>query len=146
MLKAFATPQHRRVTLTFLAIFGLSAVASLAIGLDGNTPANLLALLAGTALVLAFAHPWRRTREFKYLFYASGLGFAVLVVLHGLFDVGAGATAGVGPLHAIFQVLSVAAFLGAIYVCPPALLISLGGALVMFFRDRKGGGPAEPAA
>lgn len=145
MLKAFAAPQHRRVTLIFLAVFCLAAIATLAIGLDGNTPANVLALVAATALVLAFAHPWRRAREFKYLFYASGLGFGVFVALHGLFEVGAGATASVGPLHAILQVLSVVAFLAAIFVCPPALVIGLGGAVIMFFRGRKGG-QSQPAA
>ncbi len=145
-LKAFAAPQHRRVTLIFLAVFCLAAIASLAIGLDGNTPANVLALVAATALVLAFAHPWRRAREFRYLFYASGLGFGVFVVLHGLFEVGAEAAASVGPLHAILHALSVTAFLVAVYVCPPALVIGLGGALMMFFRGRKGGGAQEPAA
>ena len=139
MLKAFAAPQRRRVTLTFLAIFVLSAIASFAIGLDGNTPANLLALVAGTALVLTFGHPWRRTREFKYLFYASGLGFATLVALLGLFDLGTSATGNGGPLHAILQVLTVVSFFAAIYVCLPGLVIGLGGALIMFFRDRKGG-------
>ena len=139
MLKAFATPQHRRVTLIFLAAFGLTAIASLAIGLDGNTPANVLALVAATTLVLAFAHPWRQAREFKYLFYASGLGCAAFVALHGLFAVGAGAAAGVGPLQAILQVLSVVAFLAAVYVCPPGIVIGLVGALIMFFRGRKGG-------
>ncbi len=146
MLKAFAAPQHRRVTLIFLAVFCLAAIATLTIGLDGNAPANVLALVAATALVLAFVHPWRRAREFKYLFYASGLSFAVFVVLHNLFAAGAEAASSVWPLHAILQVLGVVAFLAAIFVCPPALVIGLGGALIMFFRGRKGGGPPEPAA
>ena len=137
MLKAFVAPRHRHVTLILLAVFSFAAIATLAIGLDGNAPANVLALVAATALVLAFVHPWRRAREFKYLFYASGLGFAVFVILHGLFEVAAGATASVGPLHAMFQVLGVVAFLAAVYMCPPALVIGLGGALIMFFRGRR---------
>lgn len=143
MLKALDAPRRRRLTLIFLVVFFLAANASLAIGLDGNTPANVLALVAATALVLAFVHPWRRAREFKYLFYASGLGFAVFVALHGLFEVGAGATAGVGPLQAILQVLSVVAFLAAVYVCPPGMVIGLGGTLIMFFRGRKGTEPSD---
>jgi hypothetical protein len=67
MLTAFATPKHRRVTLIFLAVFCLAVIATLAIGLDGNTPALVLAFVAATALVLAFVHPWRRARQFKHL-------------------------------------------------------------------------------
>lgn len=145
MLKALATPQHRRVTLIFLAVFCLAAIATLAIGLDGNTLALVLAFVAATALVIAFVHPWRRAREFKYLFYASGLGFGVFVLLHNFLEAGALATASVGPLYAILQGLSIVAFLAAVFVCPPAMVIGLGGVLIMFFRGRNGGQP-EPAA
>lgn len=145
MLKAFATPQHRRVTLIFLAVFCLAAIAALAIGLADNPPGLVLAWVAAAALVLAFAHPWRRALEFKYLLYGSGLGFAVFVVLHNLLESGAVATASVWPLGAILQNLSVVAFLAAVFVCPPALVIGLGGVLIMFFRGRHGGQP-EPAA
>jgi hypothetical protein len=145
MLNALATPKHRRVTLVFLAVFCLAAIATLAIGLDGNTPALVLAAVAAIALVLAFVHPWRRARQFKYLFYASGLGFGVFVLLHNFFEAGAVATASVGPLHAILQGLSVVAFLAAVFVCPPAMVIGLAGALIMFFRGRKAGQP-EPSA
>lgn len=144
MLKAFATHQHRRLTLIFLAVFCLAAIATLAIGLDGNTPALVLALVAATALVLAFVHPWRRAWEFKYLFYASGLGFAVFMVLHNLLEAGAVATASVWLLPAILQGLGVVAFLAAVFVCPPAFVIGLGGVLIMFFRGRNGGQP-KPA-
>ncbi len=142
-LRAFATPQRRRVTLIFLTAFGLAAIGTVAIGLDGNTPALVLAFVAATALMLAFVHPLRRVREFKYLLYASGLGFAVFVALHNLLDIAAEATAGVWPLDAILQVLSVIAFLAAIFVCPPTFVIGLVCALIMFFRRRKGGQP-EP--
>jgi len=145
MLKAFATPQHRRVTLMFLAIFCLAVIGTLAIGLDGNTPALVLAFAAGTGLVLAFVHPWRRAREFIYLLCASGLGFVVFVVLHNLFEAGADVAASVWLLPAILEVLGVVAFLAAIFVCPPAFVIGLGGALIMFFRGRKGGHPEPPA-
>ena len=144
MLKAFATPQHRRVTLIFLAVCCVTAIATLAIGLDGNTPALVLGFVAATALLLAFVHPWRRAREFKHLLYASGLGFAVFAVLHNLLDAAAGATASVWLLPAILQGLDVVAFLAAVFVCPPAFVIGLGGVLIMFFRGRNGGQP-KPA-
>ena len=144
MLKAFAAPQNRRVTLIFLAVFCLAAIAALAVGLDGNTIANALALAAAFALVLAFVHPLRSAREFSYLYCASVFGFVVFVVLHNLFDAAAGATENVWVLPAILQFLSVVTFLAAIFVCPPALVIGLGGALIMFFRGRKGSPPGRP--
>lgn len=105
----------------------------------------MLAWVAATALVLAFTHPWRRAREFKYLLYGSVLGFAVFVVLHNLLEAGAVATASVWLLPAMLQGLGVVAFLAAVFVCPPAFVIGLGGVLILFFRGRHGGQP-EPAA
>ncbi len=144
MLKDFATRQHRRVTLIFLVLFCLAVIASLAVGLDGNTTANVLALVAGTSLVLVFVHPWRSAREYMYLLCMSVLGFGVFVVLHNLFEAAAGATESVWALPAVLEVLSVAAFLAAIYVCPLAFVIGLVGALTMLFIGRKGSPPEPP--
>lgn len=144
MLKDFAAPQHRRVTLIFLAVFCVATIAALAVGLDGNTIANVLALAAAFALVLAFVHPWRSAREFMYLYCASVFGFIVFAVLHNLFAAAAGATENVWVLPAILQFLSVLTFLAAIFVCPPALVIGLGGALIVWFAGRKGGQPEPP--
>ena len=144
MLMDFAAPQHRRATLIFLVVFCLAVIASLAVGLDGNTTANVLALVAGTALVLVFVHPWRSAREFVYLLCASALGFVVLVVLHNLFDAAAGAAENLWVLPAILEVLSVAAFLAAIYVCPLAFVIGLMGALIMLFIGREGSHSEPP--
>jgi xanthine/uracil/vitamin C permease (AzgA family) len=111
MLLAFATPPHRRVTLLLLAVACLAVTATLALGLANNAPAHL--------------------------FYASGLGFGAFVVLHSLSEAGAVATANAWPLHPILQGLSVVVFLAAIIVCPAALVVSLGGALILFFIHRN---------
>ena len=137
MFKALAAPQHRRKTFIFLATCCLAAIAAVAVGLDGNTLANVLALVAGGAFLLAFVHPWRRVRDFKYLFYAAGLGFAAFVVLHNLLDAGAAALTNVSPVQAILQGFSVVAFFAAVFVCPAAFVIGLGGMLVMFLRRHK---------
>lgn len=143
MLSAFATTRNRRITLVFLAVFCLTVVAALAMGGAGNADGNLLLLIALGILILAFVHAWRRAREFKHLFYAAGLGFALLVILHALAGVGAEAAAGIGPLHAVLQVVSVVTFFVAVFACPPALVIGLGGALIMFVRDRTRGMPGS---
>ena len=136
MLEAFTTPQRRRVTVIFLAVFCLAAAATLALGLDGNTPGLAAAWLAATALVLAFVHPRRRPRQFVYVLYAAGLGFVLFVVLHNVLDVAAGAVTGFRPLHAVLQTFSVIAFLGAVFVCPPAFAIGLAGALITLLTRR----------
>lgn len=141
MLSAFASTRNRRITLALLAAFVLMVVAALALGGPGHSRANLLLHLAVGTLILAFVHPWRRAREFKHLFYAAGLGFALFVILHALAGVGAEAAASIGPLHAVLQVVSVVAFFVAVFACPPALVIGLGGAVIMFVRDRIRGEP-----
>lgn len=136
MIKALA-PSHRRETLVFLAASSLVTAAALAVGLDGNPLANALAFVAAATLVLAFVHPWARAREFNYLSYAAGLGFAVFVILHNLLEVGAEASASGGPMHAILQALSAVTFFAAVFLCPPAFVI--GGSVVMFVRGRRDG-------
>lgn len=136
MLKAFVESQ-RHVTVSFMLVSCVAAIAAIAIGLDGNKPALLLAFTAATSLVLALVHPWRTAREFRYLLYASALGFAVLVMVHNLSEAAATAAANVWPLHAILQGLSEIAFLAALFVCPPALVIGLAGALITFLSARK---------
>jgi len=113
--------------------------ATLALGLDGNIRGLAAAYLAATALVLAFVHPRRRPRQFVHVLYAAGLGFAVFVVLHNVFDASAGTVTGLRPLHAALQTFSAIAFLGAAVVCPPALVIGLAGALITRLRreDRR---------
>ena len=57
MIDAFSTSRNRIKTLTLLVVCGLSAIASVIVGIDDNLPGILLAFLAATAFVLAFVHP-----------------------------------------------------------------------------------------
>lgn len=132
-----------RLTVVLLTMAGLCTMAALVIGLDGDTAANALAWTAATAVVLAMAHPRRRVRQFWHLLLASVLGFGLFVVLHGLFDYGAGAAADLGTLNAILNGLSVASFLAAVYLCPPALVISLLGMVTMLIAGSRLGSGRE---
>lgn len=116
-------------------------------GFDGRSPANVLVFVAATALILTVVHPWRRAREFKYLFYVSGLCFGVFVVPYGLvaphalFAVGAGATGGVWPLRAIVLLVAQIAYVTAVFVCPPGMVIGVAGAFIMSRKGRNSGRP-----
>jgi len=132
MIQAFASPHNRRISWTLLGLSVLMIVVAYAIGSAGRSEGNLIFFAAVGVFLLAFAHPWRRVREYKPLFYASGLGFVVFVLLHNFMDLGAGA----GILHALLRGISIGSFVLAVFGCPPVMLFSIGGIVVMFVWTR----------
>jgi hypothetical protein len=142
MIEALSTPRNRRVTVVFLAIAAALAAAAGVVGISDNPPGILLAYGAAAALVLAFVHPWRTSRQFRYLLYGSFLGFLVFAVAHNLFEVVAGKMGGPAFLVAVLQGIQVAAFLIAVLICPPALAIGTVGAVLMAIRNRHRVGAA----
>ena len=137
MLEALSTPRNRKMTVVFLAIAAVLAAAAGIVGISDNPPGILLAYGAAAALVLAFVHPWRTSRQFRYFFYISFVGFALLVVVHNVFEVVAGRMGGPAFVVAVLQGIQVAAFLIAILICPPALVIGAVGAVIMWIRNRR---------
>jgi hypothetical protein len=137
MIEALSTPRNRKMTVVFLAIAAVLAAAAGVVGISDNPPGILLAYSAAAALVLAFVHPWRTSRQFRYFFYLSFVGFALLVVVHNVFEVVAGRMGGPGFVVAILQGIQVAAFLVAVLICPAALVIGAVGAVVMWIRNRR---------
>lgn len=137
MIEALSTPRNRKVTVVFLAIAAALAAAAGLVGISDNPPGILLAYGAAAALVLAFVHPWRTSRQFRYLLYASVLGFVVFAAVHNVFEVVAERMGGPGFVVAVLQGIQVAAFLIAILICPPALLIGAVGAVLIAIRNRR---------
>src|SRR3990172_3939345 len=103
MIDAFSTPHKRIKTLILLLICGLSAIAAAAIGINDNPPGILFALLAATAFVLAFVHPWRTARQFRFLLYSSVLGIALFAILNNVFAAVAHNPATAGALPKLLQ-------------------------------------------
>ena len=136
MLEALSTPRNRNLTLVFLAICCASATTAVVVGVSDNPPGILLAFGAVTALVLAFVHPWRTGKQFGLFLVASALGFVIFGILHNVFYALA-SKAGTGALQSLLQGLSVAAFLLAVLICPPAILVGSVGSVVMFIRNRR---------
>lgn len=129
MIPALSTPRNRRRSLLFLAACIASGTAAALLGISDNPPGLALAFLAAIALLLAFAHPWRRSAQFRYLFYASAAGFLVFAVAHDAFEALAhGMTA--GPVATVTESLGVVAFFLAVLLCPPGLLVGGAGAVI----------------
>ncbi|HDP69883.1 MAG TPA: hypothetical protein ENN38_03620 [Actinobacteria bacterium] len=137
MIDAFSTPHNRIKTLILLVICGLSAIAAAAVGIDDNPPGILLVFLATTALVLAFVHPWRTARQFRFLLYTSALGLVLFAILHNVFEVVSSKTASAGVLQILLQGLGVAAFFLATLICPVAFIVGAVGLVAMFIRNRR---------
>jgi hypothetical protein len=145
MLEAFSTPRNKKRTFILFAVCVALAAAAAIVGIGDNPPGLLLAFLSASAFIVAFVHPWRASKKFKRLIYASGLGFVVFAVLHNVFE-GLASKAGVsGLVHGLLGGVGVAFFLVAILLCPPGLLVGAVGAIVMSRRERHSQ-PGAPAA
>jgi hypothetical protein len=120
-----------------LVICGLSGFAATVVGIDDNPPGILLAFLAAIALMLAFVHPWRSVRQFRFLIYASVLGFALLAILNNVFAAVVHSSATAGALRNLLEGLAVAAFFLATLICPAAFIVGLVGSVAMFIRSRR---------
>lgn len=136
MPEALSTPRNLTLTLVFLAICCAFAAAAVVVGISDNPPGILLAFGAAAALVLAFVHPWRTAKKFVLFSCASVLGFVIFAILHNVFYALASRAASVGVLQSLLQGLDVAAFLLAVLICPPAILVGAVGSVVMFIRNR----------
>jgi len=136
MIDAFSTPLTRIKTFVLLVICGLLGITATAVGIDDNPPGILLAFLAATAFVLAFTHPWRTARQFRFLLYASVLGFALFAILNNLFAAVAHNPATAGAIQILMQGLAVEAFFLAALVCPAAFIVGAVGSVAMFIRSR----------
>jgi uncharacterized membrane protein len=138
MIAAFSTPRNRTKTFVLLAVCGLLAVAAAAVGVDDNLPGVLLALLAATAFVLAFVHPWRTAKKFMFLLLGSVLGFVLYIILNIVLDTAAQDPATAGALQDLLQSPVVEALSVIIaMLCPAAFIVGAVGAVAMFVRNRR---------
>ncbi len=137
MFKSFLSSRNMIVSLILLVVCCILGFAASVVGIDDNPPGIGLAFLSTIALVLAFIHSMRTTKQFRYLIYTSGMGFVLSVILHNVFE---GIASKVGETNLAFGLLNgagVAFFLIAIFVCPIVFVIGLIGAAIMFNRERR---------
>jgi len=144
MLKAFSTPHSRKRTFIPFAICAALAVAAAAVGIADNLPGVLLAFASVSAFIVAFVHPWRASKHFVRLIYASALGFIVSAVLHNVLHGVASKVGASGLAHGLLGGTGAAFFLVAVLLCPPGLVVGVVGAIVMSRRKHHSqlGAPA----
>jgi predicted branched-subunit amino acid permease len=133
MLTAFSNTRNRYRSLLLLLVCGVFAFGASILGIEDNPPGIALAFLSTIAFILALVHPWRTSKQFRYLIYGSGLGFVISAILHNVLEGIASKMGGSGLVHTLLSGAGVAFFFIAL-VCPIGLLVGLVGALIMSRR------------
>jgi hypothetical protein len=137
MIDAFSTLQNKKRTFILLGTAVLLGIAAAVIGIDDNPPGILFAFLGITAFVLAFAHPWRTSRQFLRLLLASILGLFVFGGLMILCDmIGSNLFGGSGVIRLLLNIGSTL-FLVLALICPSGLVVGAVGAVLMAIRNRR---------
>ena len=104
-------------------------------GVDDNPIGIALAYVSATALVLAFVHPWRASKQFRHLIYVSVGGFVAFAVLSNMLEALASRVGASGPLGGLLGGVGTAFFLIATLLCPPGLLVGVIGAVATSRRE-----------
>lgn len=148
MVQAFSTAHNRIWTFIFLALGAVLAVVAAARGISDSAPRILMAHLAAVCFVLAVAHPWRSSKQFRRLLAGSVIGFVVFTVLHipleNLAD-----EEGSGLGDDLLGAVGAAFFLIATMLCPAGFVVGAVGSAVTWMRERhsrpSGTAAARPA-
>ncbi len=135
MIEPFS-PGNRSRTLLLLTAVAALAVAAAAVGIDDNPIGISLAMLSATALILAFAHPWRASARFRRLTIASALGFVVLLILGVALEAWVDLTSMPGLVDQLLGAIGTAFLLGAAFLCIPGFLVGVCGTILMRRRER----------
>jgi hypothetical protein len=148
MLEAFSTPSNRVWTFVFLGAGTVLAVAAGAAGISDNALGILMAYLAAICFVLAVAHPWKSSKQYRRLLAASVIGFVAFTVLHIPFE-NLADEGGSGLGDDLLGALGAAFFLIATVLCPAGFVVGAVGSLVTWMRERhlrpSGTAPPRPA-
>ena len=126
---------NRNRSLVLLAVCGVLAAAAGVVGIDDNPPGIALAYVSATALVLAFVHPWKTSKQFRRLIYMSVGGFVAFAVLSNVLEALAPRVSTSGPLGGLLGGAGAAFFLIATLLCPPGLLVGVIGAVAKARRE-----------
>ena len=101
-------------------------------------PVSCWPLLAATAFVIAFVHPWRTAKKFVLLLLASVLGFVLYIILNIILDTAVQDSATAGALQDLLQSPVAAALSVTIAIlCPAAFIVGAVGSVAMFMRNRR---------
>ncbi|MCP5063285.1 MAG: hypothetical protein GY936_12575 [Ignavibacteriae bacterium] len=136
-IKFSAYQQNKKLSLVFLYIFVVLAILASIIGISDN-PSGIIILYLGIAsLILSFIHHWQSTRKFIILLTVIIITFVISAILHNLLEVVAEKYITLSLLKELVSGLGVLFFIVAVLICPPAILISIIGAVKFAFKKSK---------
>jgi hypothetical protein len=120
--------RNRTIVVTCLLVSsGLAAGAAIT-GIADNPAGVLLIWSAVAGFMVALVHHWRRSKPFYLFLGGSFLAFVASAVLHNLFWALGQANPDLPSWVLLsLEAIHVSAFLVAVIVCPPAILIGLVG-------------------
>jgi len=136
MLQAFS-PKNRLWTFIFLVAAALLALAAAVVGIDDNPLGLSLVIFSAASLVLTFTHSWRYSAQFRRLIYASLIGFAAFLAVGIALQAVIEFTAAPRLVDTLLEVVSTALLLAAGFLCVPACVVGVVGAVVMRMRRRR---------
>jgi hypothetical protein len=136
MPEAFSTPSNRNRTFILLGISAVLVTAATIVGISDNPPGLIMMYLSAVSFVAAFVHPWKASKQFQRLLYASGLGVVVFVILHLLSENLASTIDATGLGDDLLAGAGAAFFVLGTVLFPAGFLIGAVGAVVMSVRER----------
>jgi hypothetical protein len=135
MLELFL-PEKRNRTFLLLAAFVVFAIAAGVIGISDNAVGISLVVLSAASLVLAVAHSWSTSVQYRRLAVASALGFVVLLALGIVLSASVDLSAMPGWVGRIVGAVGTGFLLGAGFLCIPGFAVGVIGIVVMRRRER----------
>jgi hypothetical protein len=121
-----------------LVVAVAAVTAAAVIGISDHPPGIALLYLGSGALLLAVVHRWRRVQQFARLLVAGVIGFPVLVVLHNAFYALAELCRGTPAVTWPLEALHAGCFIGAVIVCPTAVVAGVVGCVATLVARRRG--------
>jgi hypothetical protein len=135
MVQSFARSNRVRTGALLVAAV-LFASGAATVGIDDNALGLSLAMLSAVSLVLAFVHPWRSSSQFRRLIYAALIGFVVFLGVGVALQAALEFAGAPRPAETLLEMVSTVFLLAAAFLCIPALLVGIVGAVVMAVRER----------
>lgn len=126
-----------RVTVILIVVATFSAAGAVLVGIDDNPLGIALAMIAGTALVVAFVHHWRSPKRFLAL---CAISLGLVVISAGIIiAIDISVMGGQVPESVAQSVESAGNALALVvsFLAVPSVFVGLVGALVAWLAGRR---------
>ena len=129
--------ENLRLTLLLLALAIVAITIALIIGVSDNPPGIIILYSGIILLIISLVYIWRKIRPFLILLIVSIVGVPVFAVLHNIFYGIAELTSNIKLLPEILSFFDVMSFLIALIICPSAIIVGMGGVLILLVKRKN---------